>query len=246
MAILSHDDPLAISVTTAIQSGDVATLERLLAEHDELATVRIKNRRGSERTLLHVVTDWPGYFPNGPAMVSLLLRSGADPNAAIIGGRFPETPLHLAASNDDADVADLLIEAGADLQAPDGCIGTPLDNAVAFGCWHVARRLVAAGAPIDDLWHAAGLGDLGRMDELLAASPPPSQMDIDEAFWQSCHGGQRRAAERLLNAGADINFVPGFSDHTTPLDTARGPSTRRENLIEWLESMGAESAVETN
>jgi hypothetical protein len=58
------------------------------------------------RTPLHLVVDWPGYFPNGPEVALLLLASGADPNVPIIGGRFAETPLHRAASNDDPDVAD--------------------------------------------------------------------------------------------------------------------------------------------
>src|SRR5258705_9045076 len=42
-------------------------------------------------------------------------------------------------------VADALIDAGADLETPGGSIGTPLDNAVGYGCWHVARLLIARG-----------------------------------------------------------------------------------------------------
>jgi ankyrin repeat protein len=242
MDILGVDDPLAASVTLAIQGGDVTSLQRLLDAHGGLATARLVSRRNSTRTLLHVVTDWPGYFPGGPESTAILVAAGADPNAVIVGGRFPETPLHSTASSDDADVADVLIAAGADLVAPDGCIGTPLDNAVAFGCWQVARRLVAAGAPVDALWHAAGLGMAARMEELLEADPVPTPTEISEAFWQACHGGQRRAAERLLRAGADLNFTPGFSDETSPFDASSGHDTQRENLIEWLVSRGAESA----
>ena len=48
------------------------------------------------------MTDWPGYFPNGPEVVRLLVVAGADPDA-----RYPgeETPLHWAASSDDSHVA---------------------------------------------------------------------------------------------------------------------------------------------
>jgi hypothetical protein len=28
---------------------------------------------------LHLVTDWPGYFPSGPQIVRLLIDAGADP-----------------------------------------------------------------------------------------------------------------------------------------------------------------------
>lgn len=43
----------------------------LLAENPWLATARLGDDgpEGMSRTLLHVVTDWPGHFPNGAATV---------------------------------------------------------------------------------------------------------------------------------------------------------------------------------
>ena len=114
-----------------------------------------------------MVTDWPGYFPNGPAIVKLLIEAGADPNAATTPAPA-ETPLHWAASSDDVDVAAALIDGGADLETPGGSIGTPLDNAVGYNCWHVARLLVTRGARVDKVWHAGALGMLDRLDDLLA------------------------------------------------------------------------------
>ena len=64
-------------------------------------------------------------------------------------------------------MAAALIDGGADLEMPDGSIGTPLDNAVGYACWHVARLLVA-GARVEKVWHAGALGLLDRLDELLA------------------------------------------------------------------------------
>ncbi len=177
------------------------------------------------------------HFPNGPEVVRLLVDAGADPNAAI--GGDGETPLHWAASSDDVDVADALMDAGADLEAPGGSIvgGTPLDNAVGYGCWHVARRLVERGARVDKLWHAAALGMLARLEELLAADPPPSAEEVDNAFWQACHGGQRRAAELLLDRGADATRVPDYAEGSG-LDAAAGPDTRRDLLVTWLRERG--------
>ena len=190
---MDSQDPVALAAVRAIRTGDTAALASLLSQHPGLAREQIY----STRTPLHVAADWPGYFPAGPATVRLLIEAGADPNADT-GGDSPETPLHWAASSDDADVADALISGGANIETPGGSIGTPLDNAVGYGCWNVARLLVQRGARVDKLWHAAALGIMPRVEELLAATPPPSPDDVTEAFWQACHGGQRRTAERLL------------------------------------------------
>jgi ankyrin repeat protein len=119
----------------------MAGLRQLLAEHHGVVSAPLGGRYKSW-TPLHAVTDWPGYFANGPQIVRLLVEAGADPNAHQPG---EETPLHWAASSDDWRVAAALIGAGADINAPDGSIGTPLENAVGYGCWDVARLLVARG-----------------------------------------------------------------------------------------------------
>jgi ankyrin repeat protein len=188
-----------------------------------------------------VVTDWPGYFPNASEVVRLLIQAGADPNAQSPGKSFAETPLHWAASSDDSEVAAALIDGGADLEATEGSIGTPLGNAVGYACWHVARLLVARGAKVDELWHAAALGMLTRLEQLLAERPDPDPQDLSQAFWHACSGGQRRAAEYLLALGADIDWVPDYANGT-PLDAAGGVGTRRDNVIGWLRSLNARSS----
>lgn len=229
------DAAIAAAVVIAVRGGDVDALRGLLAERPAIATGRVNGR-----TALHVATDWPGYFPNGPAIVRLLVAAGADPNART-EGQAPETPLHWAASSDDVDVADALIDAGADLEADGGSIGTPLDNAIGYGCWHVARRLVECGARVDKLWHAAALGLLTRMEELAAGADPAQ---LNQAFWHACQGGQRRAADYLLRHGADINTTVGYA-HGTALDVAPGPDTRRDLLSSWLRDQGARTAETT-
>jgi uncharacterized protein len=236
---MDSSDPVAVELVQAIRTGDTGTLGRLLAGHPGLASETMHDGRGWTTPLL-VATDWPGYFPGGPAVVRMLLDAGADPNRTT-GGDDPETPLHWAASSDDADVAEVLISGGADIEMAGGSIGTPLDNAVGYGCWHVARLLVASGARVDKLWHAAALGMLARIEELLAAAPPPETADVNEAFWQACHGGQRRAAELLLSRGADVNATPGYSDQA-PVDVAAAISTRRENLVAWLRDHDGKTA----
>jgi ankyrin repeat protein len=109
-------------------------------------------------------------------------------------------------------------------------------SATGAGMW--ARLLAARGARIGSLWEAAGLGDQARVDEFLAADPPPDGSDIDEAFWQACHGGQRRMAEYLLAQGATINVIPGYSGQTA-LQAAGAADTRRQILVDWLKEHGA-------
>lgn len=243
MAILTPGDDVGLALVQAIRRGDLDKLEQLLGEHDRLAGAWIGDRIGGARSLLHVATDWPGYFPNGPAVVRMLVAAGADPNATTPERGLGETPLHWAASSDDVDVADALIDAGANLEVMGGSIagGTPLDNAVGYGCWHVARRLVECGARVDRLWHAAALGMLPRMEELLAADPAPTTEEVNDAFWQACHGGQRRAAEFLLDRNADVNWTPDYAQGTA-LDMAPGPDTRRELLATWLGERGGRPA----
>jgi uncharacterized protein len=236
---LAGDDPVAVQLVQAIQDGDVGTVERLLAEDPRLARARITDRRGS-KTPLHAVTDWPGYFPAGPQMVRLLVGAGADLDALTTPDPG-ETPLHWAASSDDADVAAALIDGGADIEKPDGSIGTPLDNAVGYACWHVARLLAARGARVDKLWHAAALGMLTRLQELLADGHDGPD-EVSQAFWHACAAGQRRAADHLLARGAGLDWVPAYA-HGTPLDAASSQGTRRENVVTWLRELGAPSAT---
>jgi ankyrin repeat protein len=221
---IPSDDQVAVELLLAVRVGDVAAIQRLLRNDPALASARLVGKDGGGGTPLHLVTDWPGYFPNGPEIVRLLIDAGADPNALTTSrgsqtGPGDETPLHYAASSDDVDVAEALIEAGADLETPDGSIGTPLDNAVGYGCWHVARLLVTRGARVDKAWHAAALGMLGRLEALLGSGPPAE--NVSQAFWHACTGGQRRAAEYLLSRGADLNWEPDYA-HGTPLDAASG------------------------
>ena len=265
---LPAGDPLATAAVDAIRAGDLGALRDLLGAHPDLATAALVSRHapgaagaagGGEaveerRTLLHVATDWPGHHPQVAATIAALVAAGADVDARFATtrpGGHTETALHWAASCDDTEAIDALLDAGADIEAPGAVIagGTPLDDAVAFRQWQAADLLVARGAHTE-LWHAAALGLLDRVEARLAAPtrpppPPPGGAargeapdEVTIAFWSACHGGRRAAAELLLGHGADQDWVSSWDGHT-PLDAARRAGAA--DLVAWLESRGARS-----
>ena len=236
---MRREDPVAVTLVAAIRGGDLEALSRLLSDHPGLAAERLEDDKGSG-TALHAAADWPGFFPHGAEVVRLLIAAGADPDAPVSGSWHQETALHWAASSDDADVAAALIEGGANLEIRGGSIagGTPLCNAVGYGCWQVAQLLVDRGARPDQLWQAAAMGLMAEVEHLMAADPPPSGDDIRHAFWQACRGGQKRAAAFLLGQGADPQWSPDHARGQKAWEAARGPSTRWDILLSWLKEQG--------
>jgi ankyrin repeat protein len=243
--ILRKDDPLAQDVTRAIKAGDLDALQRMVTAHPGLSAARIKDPRGSQ-VVLQIVTDWPGFFPNGPEVVRLLVAAGADPNVRTEGAKNEEgeTPLQYAASNDDVEVAEALVAGGADIEARGGSIagGTALENAIGYGCWRVARLLLEHDAKVEKLWHAAALGMTSVVDRFFQQAPPPSSEEINHAFWQACRGGSRRTAEYLLARGADLNWIPDYAQESAlQIASSAGMDTGREALVNWLSAKGGQA-----
>jgi uncharacterized protein len=107
--------------------------------------------------------------------------------------------------------------------------GTPMADAVAFGQWKAARRLLARGARTN-LWHAAALGLVDRVRDELSAAPPPDQQEIDNALWCAAHGGQRGTAELLLQRGAD----PAWIGHDQLTSAQAAERSEAHELAAWL------------
>jgi ankyrin repeat protein len=226
--IIDPADPMATAAVEAIHQGDVSRLRQLLADHPDLATAALGDSQMT-RSLLHVATDWPGHYPNGPQVLAVLVSAGADVDARFTGPHT-ETPLHWAASSDDVLVLDALLDLGADIEA-DGAViggGTALDDAVAFAQWHTAHRLVDRGAQVS-LFNAAALGNLDQVRDHVVAGKLDA--DLASAFWGACHGGQLATAQWLLEEGADRNWIAPW-DGLTPLDVARRNGF--DQLAEWL------------
>ncbi|KAM3501305.1 hypothetical protein MY10362_005664 [Beauveria mimosiformis] len=235
LTFIPVEDTRAIAVTKAIQTGDIKSLEAQLSERNELVSAYIGSPNDA-RTLLHLLTDWPGHFPNTTAVAKILIDAGCQVNAPYIGKLHFETPLHWTVSCDDLEVMDMLLDAGADINAGGGIIDdTPLADARAFLQLKCAHRLVERGADVT-LQDAATLGLLDRVKAMFAGASRPSEQDANCAFWNACHGSQLETAQFIHSHGADVNFVPPWGEDTA-LYEAR--SQKAEDLVKWLESLVA-------
>lgn len=226
-------DPRVIEFTAALKRGDEARLRALLAADPGLATSLINSC-----TPLHLFADAPGHRPNPAGVVSALAEAGADLDAHAAGTWHHETPLHWAASNDDVELIDALLDAGADIEHPGSSIsgGPPAESALGYTQWQALRRLYERGATMN-LSRAAALGLMPLVTELAPATPPDSE-ELALAFWNACRAGQLEAARYLAGRGADINWRAPWSGQT-PLDAARDKHERA--VVAWLTESGATS-----
>ena len=237
-------DSRAVAVVSIIRSGDVERLRQLLEENPGLAAARIVDARGTSRTLLHVVADWPGHFPNGANNSSRIGRGrsrrqrSGDPRgpASVLPRRRCIGPRAAMTSPYSMH----FVDGGADIEAPGAVFtgGTPMSDAVVFAQWRAARRLLERGARTT-IWQAAALGLLERVEACCEASPQSSDQ-ITNSFWHACRGGQQETAEDLLDRGANLNWI-GY-DRKTPLQAAQESGV--EDLVNWLRTRGARLAAE--
>ncbi|MGH3567071.1 MAG: ankyrin repeat domain-containing protein [Pseudonocardia sp.] len=221
-------------------SGDVSRLRTMLAEQPELATRRMEHwcdhQRGADPlgylAMLRFDSRRLGLPPDLPgvgAMTRVLLDAGAPVDGHPAAS---ETPLITAASYGDAEVARILVDAGADLEATGPATGgTALHHAAVFGMTDVVDLLVAVGATIHNLVEAAAVGDvtgwlgagtpvrervaalrmaagherLAVIDQLLAIGTPVDGLDDagSTALHEAAYSGRARSVRHLLARRAD-------------------------------------------
>jgi ankyrin repeat protein/uncharacterized glyoxalase superfamily protein PhnB len=230
---LSASEQAAFQLLRAVKQGDVGRLTHLLDEHPGLAQSWINSC-----TPLHHFADAPGHRPNAAAVITALAAAGADLNAHARDTWHHETPLHWAASNDDVELIDALLDAGADIEHPGSSIdgGPPVQSALGYAQWAAARRLWERGAAVG-LSHAAALGLLELVTSLVEASQAPDAADISIAFWNACRAGQLSTARYLLAHGAERDWPAPWDGHT-PLDAA--VSEHQDEIATWLRGLGAQ------
>ncbi len=238
-----------LSAFVALRSGDEAAFAGLLRANPGL----VRERGTNGNTLMNLAVSFGRI-----AAIELLLAAGS---GVTEGNNRGWTPLHQAAYANRSEIAALLMERGARLDAEaHGAGGTPLIVALFWGHREVAELLGRDSAVPDNLRAAAGLGlprlvdacfraDGSLTAEACAArgfyrphsgfpdwqpSPDPQEV-LDEALVWACKSDRVAVLERLVKAGARVNADPYRG---TPL--AWAAVCNRPETAAWLLDHGAD------
>jgi len=239
-AVAQQDSPIAKfeSAVEAVISGDLDTLQRLLAESPDLTKARstlvtCHDPPVHGATLLHYVAanGVEGFRQKTPKnavqVATLLLDRGAEPDAlaGMYGGQCTTMSMlvsssHPAEAGVQVALVDTLLDYGAAVdERGSGSWTSPLMTALVFGFLDAAQALVRRGARVDTLAAAAGLGKLDTVKQWLGAA---GAADRHRALALAGQLGHVEVVRLLLDAGEDPNrYNPdGFHSHATPLHHA--------------------------
>ena len=184
------------------------------------------------------------------------------PELARFAGEHDKTGLHWAAETDQADVARLLLNAGADMEAKASWGATPLDWAATMGSGRVADLLLSRSASGLTLVAAAALGKLeavqamvesgailsaqrrrgapGSPDDEWPADSAHMQGDVvSDAMYSAARNGHAPVVAYLLDRGAKIDAKGFFG--ATGLHWAA--MNGHQNTVDLLLARGASLTI---
>jgi len=215
-----------------VSSGDTKLLQRQLAAG---ADINAQSEEGL--SLLHCAIR-NGQF----SVVDFLLAAGADVNQP---SHFEKnTPLHFAVLQNDAQMVEKLLVAGAKLNVRNKKGESPLCRAVGMNSPAVSLLLDAGAIPDDAacsnggcLFCAARSGCVVMLEEFMRGLEDLNRFSKQgvSALHYAVHGGHLEAVRLLIENGADVNAVDKRG--WTPLHQAVRAGT--VEFIELLVENGA-------
>lgn len=227
-------DPLFRQAVSAIDSGDVTTLERLLAEHPRLVRERLKapgawlrdsvggalKRFFRQPYLLWFIAEDPvrnGKLPGNIGQVTRVIIQAAEREGVETLPEQLTYALRLVAWSGVAaecgvqiELIDILVDAGA---SPDGIA----ENALVNGHIAAAERLIERGA---SLTLSTALC-LGRWRDARRLAEAASAEDKKDALVLAALNGNAEALSTLIDVGVDPDMPStNIYSHATPLHHA--------------------------
>uniref|UniRef100_A0A7S0ZBF5 Non-specific serine/threonine protein kinase n=1 Tax=Timspurckia oligopyrenoides TaxID=708627 RepID=A0A7S0ZBF5_9RHOD len=157
------------------------------------------------------------------------------------------TPLHLACTEGHAEIALVLIENGADIEAKDRWGSTPMKDAVKYNHKRIVELLEDHGVEVEvseeevmamELleFSSRGLTDLVRERLMAGVSARYKDYDDRTALHLAASEGHAAVAELLLLNGAKLDACDRY--HRTPIDDATNNGHR--NVLQVFREFGAE------
>lgn len=169
-------------------------------------------------------------------IAKMLLEAGANAN---VRNTSEHTPLYVAAFLGHAQVAELLLQAGAEVNAACFMGITPLYMAARLGHEEAVQVLLEHGAEVHNIHEAAGIGDVEKVRQFLAADASLIDQEAMSGgmplHWAAVNG-KLEVVRALIEAGADVNARDNGGE--TPLHWAAANDQRR--AAELLLEHGAE------
>jgi peptide-methionine (S)-S-oxide reductase len=227
-------DGLFQQAVAAIDAGDVAGLEQLLADQPRLVRERLKRPGAWLRNqigraldgfykhpyLLWFVTEdavRTGHLSENVAEIArVIIRAARNAGVKDLQHQLDST-FHFAVCSpvgrDDGrqvQLLDVLIDEGASME------GGPVQALICYNrqaAGHLLDRGAAVTLPAALCLH--------RWDDVVRLAPDATTMDKQVALGLAALNGEAEALARLLPLGVDVNaFTSGFYSHATPLHHA--------------------------
>ena len=155
---------------------------------------------------------------DGPTVAELLRH---EPELITAADEYEKTGLHWAAEKDHVEIARMLLDAGADIEAKTNWGDTPLKWAATLGSSNVADLLLARGAHGFTFNVAAALGKLEDVKAMISGADPSV---VSQAMYSAARNGHTEVVRYLLDHGAAIDtrgFFGGTGLHWAAINGHR-------------------------